>query len=426
MRRKVGTVMRISTFWFCMKQGLVNICRNIWFSLASTAIISACIFLFCVFFSVITNIEYMVRTAETTMGITVFFDENLTEDEIKDIGAKIESDKSGMIKEIKFVSAEEAWDGFKTEYFGEDEALAEGFADDNPLAGSSSYEIRLNNITDQDGMVAYLESIDGVRKVNYSNSAATGLASFNKILGLLFGVLIAMLLAVAVFLISNTISVAAEFRKNENRIMRLIGATNFMIRAPFVVEGTILGLVGAAIPLGVMLFVYRQTVEYVMNRFELLSGIIQFLPLGTFYPMMAAIALALGGSKHADMAERQRIANETGADILVSIHQNAFPSAKAKGAQVFYHKSSERGKILAECVQESLKSRVDGSNRRMAKENKEYYILRTTQIPAVIVECGFLSNAEEERLLNDTAYQERLAWAVYCGILDYFEKISII
>ena len=65
MRRKVGTIMRISTFWFCMKQGLVNICRNIWFSLASTAIISACIFLFCVFFSVITNIEYMVRTAET-------------------------------------------------------------------------------------------------------------------------------------------------------------------------------------------------------------------------------------------------------------------------------------------------------------------------------------------------------------------------
>ena len=229
------------------------------------------------------------------MGITVFFDENLTEDEIKDIGAKIESDKSGIIKEIKFVSAEEAWDSFKSEYFGDEEALAEGFADDNPLAGSSSYEIRLNNITDQDGMVAYLEGLSGVRKVNYSNSAATGLASFNKILGLLFGVLIAMLLAVAVFLISNTISVAAEFRKNENRIMRLIGATNFMIRAPFVVEGTILGLIGAAIPLGVMLFVYRQTVEYVMNRFELLSGIIQFLPIGTFYPTMAAIALALGG-----------------------------------------------------------------------------------------------------------------------------------
>lgn len=135
---------------------------------------------------------------------------------------------------------------------------------------------------------------------------------------------------------------------------------------------------------------------------------------------------ALGKGKKADMAERKKIANETGADILVSIHQNAFPSAKAKGAQVFYHKSSEKGKVLAECVQESLRSRVDGSNMRQAKENKDYYILRTTGIPAVIVECGFLSNAEEERLLNDADYQEKLAWAIYCGILDYFEKISII
>ncbi|MCI5678997.1 MAG: N-acetylmuramoyl-L-alanine amidase [Bacteroidales bacterium] len=135
---------------------------------------------------------------------------------------------------------------------------------------------------------------------------------------------------------------------------------------------------------------------------------------------------ALGKGKKADMAERKKIANETGADLLVSIHQNAFPSARAKGAQVFYHKSSEKGKVLAECVQESLRSRVDGSNIRQAKENKEYYILRTTEIPAVIVECGFLSNAEEERLLNDAEYQEKLAWAIYCGILDYFENLDMI
>ena len=277
-----------------MKQGLVNICRNIWFSLASTAIISACIFLFCVFFSVITNIEYMVRTAETTMGITVFFDENLTEDEIKDIGAKIESDKSGIIKEIKFVSAEEAWDSFKSEYFGDEEALAEGFADDNPLAGSSSYEIRLNNITDQDGMVAYLEGLSGVRKVNYSNSAATGLASFNKILGLLFGVLIAMLLAVAVFLISNTISVAAEFRKNENRIMRLIGATNFMIRAPFVVEGVLIGLIGSALPLALLYVLYSKVVVYIAGKFSFLSNMMNFLPVNEVFRTLVPVALILG------------------------------------------------------------------------------------------------------------------------------------
>ncbi len=135
---------------------------------------------------------------------------------------------------------------------------------------------------------------------------------------------------------------------------------------------------------------------------------------------------ALGDGKGTDMAERKRIVNESGGDIMVSIHQNAFPSAKVRGAQVFYHNSSGNGKLLAECVQESLRSRVDDSNHRQAKENTSYYILKTTEIPAVIVECGFLSNYEEEKLLNDEGYQEKIAWAIYCGILDYFENSGMI
>ena len=270
-------------------------CRNVWFSLASTAIVSACIFLFCVFFSIITNIEYMVTMAETTMGITVFFDEDLSEAEIHALGEQIRSDKAGLIKSMNFISAEEAWNSFQTDYFGEEADLAEGFAEDNPLAGSASYEIFLKNISSQDDMVKYLETLNGVRKVNYSSTAAAGLTSFNRILAMLFGAIIIMLLAVAVFLISNTISVAAEFRKNENKIMRLIGATNFMIRAPFVVEGMMIGLVGAAIPLAAMYFLYLNTVEYVTEKFRLLSGLIRFLPVGQVYPEMAAISLALGG-----------------------------------------------------------------------------------------------------------------------------------
>ena len=273
----------------------MNICRNIWFSLASTAIISACIFLFCVFFSVIANIQYMVTAAESSMGITVFFDETLSEGEIQKIGEQINREKKAQIKEMEYTSSEQAWESFKKEYFGENAALAEGFSDDNPLAGSASYEIYLYDIAEQGPIVRYLEKIPGVRKVNYSNNAAAGLSSFNKILALLFGTISLMLLAVAVFLISNTITVAAAFRKNENQIMRLIGATNFMIRAPFVFEGVILGLIGAGIPLAAMYFIYRQTVSYVIERFQLLSGIIQFLPVGSIYPTMAAISLALGG-----------------------------------------------------------------------------------------------------------------------------------
>ena len=284
--------MRLSTFTYCLKEGMKNIGRNIWFSLASTAIISACIFLFCMFFALVANVQYMVKNAETTVGITVFFDENMAEADILEIGKEIAARKE--IKETKYISAEEAWETFQKEYFKDAEELAEGFADDNPLAGSASYEIYLKDIADQDVIVSYLNTIAGIRKINYSNDTASGLSTFNKMLGLISAVIIAILLAVAVFLISNTISTAAAFRKDENKIMRLIGATNFMIRAPFVVEGIIIGFAGAAIPLVSVYFLYKSAVEYMIEKFHIISKIIEFIPIDTIFPYMIAVAVALG------------------------------------------------------------------------------------------------------------------------------------
>lgn len=284
--------MRISTFWYCLKQGIINICRNIWFSLASIATISACIFLFCLFFSLIVNIQHMVKVAETTVGITVFFDEGITDDEISMIGSQIQSRPE--VESIEFTSAEEAWEITKQDYFEGNEDLAEGFAQDNPLANSASYQIFLNDISYQGEMVAYLQQIEGIRRVNYSNTAAEGLSSFNRVIGILSVVIIGVLLAVAIFLISNTINVAAAFRKSENEIMRLIGATNYMIRAPFVVEGVVLGVMGAVLPLVAMFFLYRRSVVYLLEKFQILSGIFQFLPVETIFPYMAGTAMVLG------------------------------------------------------------------------------------------------------------------------------------
>ncbi|WP_317855468.1 N-acetylmuramoyl-L-alanine amidase [Chakrabartyella piscis] len=134
---------------------------------------------------------------------------------------------------------------------------------------------------------------------------------------------------------------------------------------------------------------------------------------------------ALGSTKQEDMKERQRIANETEGDLLVSIHQNAFPSTSVKGAQVFYHGESTEGKQLAECVQEQLRLVVDADNTRQAKANSDYYVLRTTNIPAVIVECGFLSNPEEEQNLNNETYQSQVAWAIYKGIVEYYTQTEM-
>lgn len=284
--------MRIGTFWYCLKEGVKNIGKNIWFSLASVAIISACIFLFCIFFSLVANVQYMVKNVETTVGITVFFDENLKTEEIEQIGAEIE--KRPEVRECVYTSPEEAWDSFKEDYFEGMEELAEGFEEDNPLAGSASYTVFLEDLTKQEEMVSWIRSLDGVRRVNYSKDVADGMRDFNRMLGAVSACIILLLLAVAVFLISNTIRTAAAFRKNENRIMRLIGATNFMIRSPFVVEGIIIGLVGAAIPLGLIYVVYRQAVLYLEQHFDLLSNIIVFIPIHVIFPYMVGVAMALG------------------------------------------------------------------------------------------------------------------------------------
>ena len=284
--------MRISTFWYCLKQGVNNICRNILFSLASIATVSACIFLFCLFFSIVINVQHVIKNTEGTVGITVFFEEGLDKNKITEIGNKIKAREE--VKEIKYISAEEAWEEAKQEYFGDMQDLAEGFEADNPLANSSSYTIFLKDLVDQGKVVDWLKGLEGVRKVNYSQTAAEGMNSLNKVIGVLSMLIIGILLAVAIFLISNTISVAAAFRKTENHIMKLIGATDYMIRAPFVVEGVIIGLVGASIPLLAIYFLYRSTVEYVVTKFSILSGLFQFLPVEAIFPYMAATALALG------------------------------------------------------------------------------------------------------------------------------------
>ena len=274
----------MSTFWYCLKQGIANICRNILFSLASIATISACIFLFCLFFSLAANVIHGARTAQETVGISVFFDEGMTEDEILAAGEEIKGWKE--VRQAEYTSAEEAWDTFKAQYFEGAEDLAEGFENDNPLANSASFEIFLNDISDQESVADRLEAMDGVRRVRYSSTLAAGFTSVGKIIG--------VLLAVAVFLISNTISVAAAFRRRENEIMRYIGATNFMIRAPFLVEGLLLGFLGALVPLGGIWVLYEKGMLYLEENYSMITGLVEPLALGTIFPYMTGGALMLG------------------------------------------------------------------------------------------------------------------------------------
>ena len=299
--------MRISTIGYVGKQGVKNIWRNKMFSLASIATMSACIFLFGLFFSILVNFQYIIKSAEEGVVITVFFNDDATEEQKKEIGEQLESRDD--VSEVKYVSADDAWAEFQKEYFGDNPELAEGFKGDNPLAGSDNYEVYMKTVkgdnkdliakskslsaTQQD-LVKFAQSLDGVRQVNKSDVVANTLSSVNMLVAYVSIAIIAILLGVSIFLISNTVTTGITVRKEEIAIMKYIGAKDFVVRSPFVIEGLIIGLFGAAIPLALLYFLYDKAVVYIMEKFSILKNIITFLPVGNVYIYLLPIGLVMG------------------------------------------------------------------------------------------------------------------------------------
>ena len=281
--------MRISTFFYTLKQGVINIFRNKLFSLASIATISACLFLFGLFYAVILNFQNVVHTAEEDVSVTVFFKDGTTQEEMEQIGAQIRA--RDEVSEAKFISADEAWAEWAPENIGEDynEIYTE-----NPLEGMDNYEIYMNDVSKQESLVSWLKSIPQVDNVRHSEIAATTLTGVNALVAYTSVGIIAILLAVSVFLISNTVSVGIAVRKEEIGIMKYIGATDAFVRAPFLLEGIVLGIIGAAIPLTGLYFGYNAAISYILTKFNVLTGVVDFIPVWQIYQTLLPISLGLG------------------------------------------------------------------------------------------------------------------------------------
>ena len=280
--------MRISTFFYTIKQGFVNIFRNKWFSLASIATIGACLFLFGMFYSVLANFQNIVKTAQEGVSVTVFFDEGISQEKIEEIGALI--DKRPEVSKKVFISADEAWNSFMVEYLGE---YADGFTE-NPLADSASYEIYLNDVSMQPALVTYLEGVEGIRLVNRSEVTAATLTGVNALVAYISLGIIVILFAVSIFLISNTVTIGISVRKEEISIMKYIGATDFFVRSPFVIEGMLIGVIGALIPTGIIYVLYNKVIAYIVERFASLSKLLSFLPVETIFSTLFPVSIAMG------------------------------------------------------------------------------------------------------------------------------------
>ena len=282
---------KIRTFFYTIRQGFVNRFRNKWYTLASIATISACLFMFGIFYAIVANFQHMVNTMEEEVSITVFFDEGISQERLQEIEQLIRT--RAEVADMKFTSAEDAWEWYQEEYFGDQkEEFLEGYPT-NPLADSFNYEIFLNDVSQQEQLVTYVESIPGVRLVN-SDGVANTLTGVNLLISYVSIGIIAILLAVSVFLISNTVAVGISVRREEINIMKYIGATDFLVRAPFIFEGILIGLVGAAIPLFFIYQMYSIVLTNMMEKFTTLSQLLQFLSVETVFDFLVPVSLLVG------------------------------------------------------------------------------------------------------------------------------------
>ena len=273
-----------------------NIKRNLLFSLASIGTIVSCLFLFGLFYCVIVNFRTAMTDLENTVTISVFFDEGVTDENITMIGQQIRL--RDEVNTLDFISADEAWKQYAEEKFDDPQAAIDAFQGDNPLKNSASYKITLKDLSNQAEFVQYLKGLTGVRKVLSSEVTADGVAALNSVVSYASIGIIVILLLVSIFLISNTITIGITVRKEEIGIMKLIGATNFFVRAPFIVEGVVIGLVGSLIPLILIYYMYDTVVQYIIGRFSVVQSLFAFVPAKEIFavliPLSAGIGIGLG------------------------------------------------------------------------------------------------------------------------------------
>ena len=283
----------IGRMFYALRQGFKNIGRNGLFSLASVGTITACLFMFGIFYCIVVNFQFMIQKAESNVGVTVFFEETITEDEMLEVQKLIDSREE--VSSTTYISAEEAWEDFKKDYFPDgDTGILSGLDQDNPLEDCASVQVYLADTSRQNELVDYIKTLNGVSEVNASQIIADSFTNFSRLIGYISMAVILILVFVAIFLISNTVMIGITVRKEEIAIMKYIGATDIFVRGPFIIEGMTIGLIGSGIPVIVLRILYPMVVDFVLGHFSILSRLLTFMDVNAVFNILIPVSLGIG------------------------------------------------------------------------------------------------------------------------------------
>ncbi|QUH30153.1 permease-like cell division protein FtsX [Vallitalea guaymasensis] len=285
--------MKLRTVDYCFKQGVINLFKNRLMSIASIGTIAACLFIVGIFYITAANIEYTLKEAESNLGIAVFLKENITETDREAIETMISQREE--VKSVEYISPEQAWEDFKKTMYENNEDLLVGFdGENNPLKNSDSFQVLIKDINNQESLIKYIQTLEGVREINQEKNLTEIIKGFNNFINYMSIVLIVILIFISVFLISNTVRIAISVRKNEIGIMKYLGAKDFFIKFPFIIEGMLIGAIGAIVPLTVIYFSYDYVINKINDKFIVINQFLSFLNVGQIYRILIPLSLIIG------------------------------------------------------------------------------------------------------------------------------------
>ena len=282
--------MRPSTIRYFLKEGFSGLKKNLLMTVASIIAVAACISIMSFSYCVVSNLQYMLDQMEDSIGISVFLKGDLTSEDIENMKTTI----SGLdhVTNVTYISPADALDQLK-EQWGADEDIFIGLDDtNNPL--SHSFQVELDLIESQDAVLAELQKIEGVDKVEYGQSLSEMLMSVSNVFQVA-GILVMLVLGViSVMIIINTIRISVMNRRVEINIMKYVGATDWFIRWPFIIEGIIIGLIGAILPMLVGMPMYGKTVSLFYNHIPFVENFVRFRVVGDVFSFVLPAALIFG------------------------------------------------------------------------------------------------------------------------------------
>ena len=288
---KGAMTMSWNTLRYLFKEGIIGLWKNKTMALASAGTIVLCLLILGMSYAIGMNIDSLLKQVENKFGITCYVNEDVNEDQIQQIKQQIEGISS--VKEVKYISKEEALKTFSEE--SDDTSIFEDFKEDNPLP--ASFEITVYDITEQEAVVVALKQLKGI-ETQYLKQETQMFINLNKTIDYICVGIIICLIIVGLLLMSNTIKLTVYVRRKEINIMKYIGATDWFIRLPFLIEGMTIGLISALIAITAIAcsydFLNKKIALQLMNSLEGISLVATATVMNGMIPICLGLGIFIG------------------------------------------------------------------------------------------------------------------------------------